>query len=101
MPDSRPALSRILILAAVMASHSSALEAKSLRECGRSVRIGSKLLMIGDDAQRAESLFARNSKWTKKRSSKSSAVWRSSGVNKRTVRLKIKDGEITDICQRG
>lgn len=88
------AISLCLALATVTAA-----EARSLRECERSIRVGSSLIMAGDDAVRARKLFARHSQWSLVRRSTKQMVWRKSGRSKRTVRLKLKDGRVQKVCQ--
>lgn len=73
--------------------------AKNLMECRWNVRVGSSLVVAGDDAQRAYSLFKKHSKWKLVRSSQRSQVWRREGRQANTVRLKLADGKIDKICQ--
>ncbi len=84
-------------LAAALVSLNS--EARSLRECGRSVRVGSGLVMAGDDSQRARKLFAEHHQWKLVRRSRQQMTWRNTGRSARTVRLTLKDGRVSKVCQ--
>ncbi len=86
-----------LVLGATVISTPS--DARSLRECGRSVRVGSQLIMAGDDANRAHKIFSRNGQWTLVRSSSKQRLWRREGRSARTIRLKVKDGRLEQVCQ--
>lgn len=73
--------------------------ARSLTECSRNARVGNRLVMVGDDAQRTLKAFARDRSWVRKGRSRSSMVWRREGRRAATIRLTLRDGVITRICQ--
>ncbi len=74
-------------------------DARSLRECDRSVRVGSRLVRAGDDGHRARKAFAQHHQWSLVRGSRNQMTWRRSGRSPRTVRLTLKDGRVSKVCQ--
>ena len=76
-----------------------AAQARSLTECTRNIRVGSKLVLRGDDAARVYRLFDSQRRWTLVRASRGSQVWRRKGRAASTVRLSLRDGKVERICQ--
>lgn len=75
-------------------------QARSLIDCEQSVRVGNRLVLRGDDGQRADSLLARHPQWKLQRRSTKQMVWVRSGRNPATLRLKMKNGVISALCLR-
>lgn len=87
-----------LALAVTIISSPTAM-ARSLMECDQRVRVGSRLIMAGDDAQRSRTTLERHPQWTLQRGGRKSMVWRREGRNPATLRLAISDGRLSRVCQ--
>ena len=69
--------------------------------CNSNWRVGQKVLRVGDDAGRALQAIDRERHrydWVRGPSGKTWML-RESGYNSRTVRISVKNGHLTQICQ--
>ncbi|MEN8719011.1 MAG: hypothetical protein ABF296_01965 [Oceanococcaceae bacterium] len=92
-------LPTLALTLAAMIITSPTVAARSLMECDQRVRVGSRLIMAGDDAHRSRAVLERHPQWTLQRGGRKSMVWRRDGRNPATLRLAISNGRLSRVCQ--